>query len=146
MADDEGRQLFCRIITPEEVIFDGEVDRVIVRIGDGDIGVLRDHAPVISTAHAGAVRVLQDDETTVYAISDGFFKVSENLVQVLVEEAFVPEDVNVDELESRIEEIEREMSESSEDGEDFERRQREAERRQRAAESIIHVAREHGEG
>ncbi len=83
---DEGRQLFCRVITPEEVIFDGEVDRVIARIADGEIGVLVDHAPTISTVEIADVRILQDDETLVYATSDGFFKVSENLVQILVEE------------------------------------------------------------
>ena len=144
MADDEGRQLFCRVITPERVIFDEEVKRVIVRIADGDIGVLRDHAPVISTAHAGTVRILQDGETTVFAISDGFFKVSENLVQVLVEEAYAPKEIDVDEMENRIEEIERELFESSGNGEDFESRRREAERRQRVAESLVHVAREYG--
>lgn len=146
MDDDEGRQLFCRIITPEKVFFDGEADRVIVRIADGDLGVLRNHAPVISTAHAGTVRILENDETTVFAISDGFFKVSENLVQVLVEEAFRPDEIDVDELESRIEGIERELSESSGNGQDWERRRNEAERRQKAAESIVHVAREYGEG
>ena len=45
----EGRQLFCRIITPEEMIFDGEADLVVARIADGEIGVLVDHAPVVST-------------------------------------------------------------------------------------------------
>jgi F0F1-type ATP synthase epsilon subunit len=34
----EGRQLFCRVITPQEVIYDGEADQVVLRIADGDIG------------------------------------------------------------------------------------------------------------
>ena len=43
MAEDRdqwggGRQLFCRVITPEEIIYDGEADLVIARIADGDIG------------------------------------------------------------------------------------------------------------
>ena len=92
MAEDdgqqrEGRQLFCRVITPEEVIYDGEADLVIARIADGDRGVLVDHSPLVSTVEVGEVRIRQDDEQLLYATSDGFFKVSENLVQVLVEEA-----------------------------------------------------------
>jgi ATP synthase F1 epsilon subunit len=78
----EGRQLFCRIITPEEMIFDGEADLVVARIADGEIGVLVDHAPLVSTLEIGDVRITEGEERHIYATSDGFFKVSENLVQI----------------------------------------------------------------
>jgi F-type H+-transporting ATPase subunit epsilon len=141
----EGRQLFCRIITPQKVIYDGEVDMVVVRIADGDIGVLRDHAPVVSTVEPREVRITQDDEKYVYATSDGFFKVSENLVQILVEEAVAPGDIDVDEAESRVENAENELSELSED-EESERQRNEIERRRQVAENLVRVAREYGEG
>lgn len=146
MAD--GRQLFCRVITPQQTIFDGEVDRVIARISDGEIGVLVDHAPTISTVEIGDVRILQGDETTVYATSDGFFKVSENLVQVLVEEAVEAGEIDVDDAEDRVEQAERERSELSEAGdedEDFERKQKDIERRRRIGENFTRVARKYGE-
>lgn len=146
MAD--GRQLFCRVITPQQVIFDGEVDRVIARIADGEIGVLVDHAPTISTVEIGDVRILQGDETTVYATSDGFFKVSENLVQVLVEEAIEAGEIDVDEAEGRVERAESELSELSEAGdeaEDLERKRKEIERRRRVGENFTRVARNYGD-
>ena len=146
MAD--GRQLFCRVITPQQTIFDGEVDRVIARIADGEIGVLVDHAPTISTVEIGDVRILQGDETTVYATSDGFFKVSENLVQVLVEEAIEAGEIDVDEAEDRVERAERELSEISESGEeeDLDRKRKDIERRRRIGENFTRVARTYGEG
>ena len=140
---DEGRQLFCRVITPEEVIYDGEADLVIARIADGDIGVLVDHSPLVSTMEPGEVRIREDDEQHVYAISDGFFKVSENLVQVLVEEAVVPEDIDIDETENRIEEAEREISEISEEAEDRDRLLEEIRRRQRTDENFVRLARKY---
>jgi len=142
---DEGRQLFCRVITPEEVIYDGEADLVIARIADGDIGVLVDHSPLVSTMEPGEVRIREDDEQHVYAISDGFFKVSENLVQVLVEEAVVPEDIDVDAAEARIEEAERDLSEVSEEAEDRDRVLAEIVRRQRVGENLVRVARKYSE-
>ena len=145
MADD-GRQLFCRVITPEQVIFDGEVDRVIAQIADGEIGVLVDHAPTISTVEIGDARILQGDETLVYATSDGFFKVSENLVQVLVEEAVVADDIDVDEAGNRVDEAERELSEVSEGAEDSDRVRGDIERRRRMGENLTHVARRYGNG
>ena len=135
----EGRQLFCRVITPEKVLYDGETDLVVARIADGDIGVLVDHAPLVSTVEIGVVRVTQDDERYVFATSDGFFKVSENLVQILVEEAVPANEIDVDEAENRVEEASRDVS-----GE--EDRQREAERRQRIGENLVRVARRYGEG
>jgi F-type H+-transporting ATPase subunit epsilon len=140
----EGRQLFCRVITPEEVIYDGEADLVIARIADGDLGVLVDHSPLVSTVEVGEVRIRQDDEQLVYATSDGFFKVSENLVQVLVEEAVTVEEIDIDAAEQRVEEAERKLSEVSEDGEDRDRVVAEIERRQRMGENLVRLARKYG--
>ena len=139
----EGRQLFCRVIEPERVLYDGEADLVVARIADGDIGVMVDHAPVVSMVEIGAVRITQDDQRYVFATSDGFFKVSENLVQILVEEAASPDEIDVSEAESRVEEAENELSEIREDDE---RRQSEVERRRAIGENLARVAREYGEG
>ncbi|MGB3634586.1 MAG: ATP synthase F1 subunit epsilon [Rubrobacteraceae bacterium] len=148
MADD-GRQLFCRVITPQETVFDDEVSRVIARIHDGEIGVLVDHAPTISTIEIGDVRILQGDETLVYATSDGFFKVSENLVQILVEEAIPAEEIDVDEAGDRVEKAEQELSElgeSEDEEEELDRRRRDIERRRSIGENYTRVARKYGEG
>ena len=136
----EGRQLFCRIITPERPVFDDEADLVITRIADGELGVLVDHAPTVSTVEIGEVRIHQGEERSIYATSDGFFKVSENLVQILVEEAVPVEEIDVEEAESRVEEAERQLSEVSDDDE----RRKEVMRRQRVAENLVHVARRYG--
>jgi F-type H+-transporting ATPase subunit epsilon len=143
----EGRQLFCRVITPEKVIYDGEAKLVVVRIADGDIGVNVDHAPVVSTVEPREVRIYEeDDERHVFATSDGFFKVSENLVQILVEEAASPDEIDVDAAESRVEQAENELSEVSEDDEDAQRQRKEIERRRAVAENLVRVAREYEEG
>ncbi len=140
-----GRQLFCRVITPEEVIYDGEANLIIARIADGNLGVLVDHSPLVSSVEVGEVRIRENDEQHVYATSDGFFKVSENLVQVLVEEAVSAEDIDVEAAENRVEEAERELSEVSEEAEDRDRVVAEIERRQRMGENLVAVARKYRE-
>jgi F-type H+-transporting ATPase subunit epsilon len=136
----EGRQLFCRIITPEEMVFNGEANLVVARIADGEIGVLVDHAPVVSTVEFGEVRITEGDEKHIYATSDGFFKVSENLVQILVEEAVPVEEIDVGEAESRVEEAERQLAEVADEDEERE----EIVRRQRVGENLVRVARRYG--
>jgi len=125
------------------MIFDDEVDLVITRIADGEIGVLVDHAPVVSTVEIGDVRIHQGDKRHIFATSDGFFKVSENLVQILVEEAVPVGEIDVGEAENRVEEAEKELSELS--GEDLEEPQEEIERRERIGENLVRVARRYGE-
>ncbi len=145
MAEERGggRQLFCRVITPEEIVYDGEADLVVARIADGDLGVMVDHAPLVSTVEAGEVRIRAGEEQRVYATSDGFFKVSENLVQVLVEEAVTPDEIDVEEAANRVEEAERELSEVPEEAEDRDRVRAEIERRLRTGENFLRLARKY---
>ncbi len=146
MAEGEDRrQLFCRVITPERMVFDGEAKLVKLRIADGDIGVMAEHQPVVSTVAARDVQVVgEDDERSVFAVSDGFFKVSENLVQVLVEEAVPAEEIDSDAAGNRVEEADKALSElGGEDEDETRRRREELERERRMGENLARVAREY---
>jgi F-type H+-transporting ATPase subunit epsilon len=142
----DDRQLFCRIITPEKMVYDGEADLVVARIADGDVGVMVDHAPLVSMAEIGDVRVREGEELHVFATSDGFFKVSENLVQVLVEEAVEAGEIDADAAGNQVEEAERELSEMPEDDEDRARARAEAERKRKMGENLMRVANRYGQG
>jgi F-type H+-transporting ATPase subunit epsilon len=141
-----GRQLFCRIITPEKMVYDGEANLVMARIADGDIGVMADHAPIVSTAEIGEVRIREGEELHVFATSDGFFKVAENLVQILVEEAVEAGEIDADAASQQMEEAERELSEVSGDAEDAERTRAEIERKRKMGENLMRVAGKYGRG
>jgi F-type H+-transporting ATPase subunit epsilon len=118
----------------------------MARIADGDIGVMVDHAPIVSTAEVGDVRIREGEELHVFATSDGFFKMSENLVQILVEEAVEAGEIDVDAAGHQVEEAERELSEVSEDDEDAERTRAELERKRKMGENLMRVAGRYGQG
>lgn len=144
---ENGRQLFCRIITPERMVFDGEAWLVKLRIADGDIGIMAEHQPIVSTVAARDVQVVEKEgERHVFAVSDGFFKVSENLVQVLVEEAVPANEIDADAAGNRVEKAEKALSDIGSDDEDEERRRREElEREQRMGENLARIARDYGQ-
>jgi F-type H+-transporting ATPase subunit epsilon len=142
---DGGRVLIYRIITPEKMVYDGEANLVMARIADGDIGVMVDHAPLVSSAEVGDVRVRDGEEFHVFATSDGFFKVAENLVQILVEEAVEAGEIDTDAAGNQVEEAERELSEVSED-EDSDRKRAEIDRKRRMGENLMRVANRYGQG
>jgi F-type H+-transporting ATPase subunit epsilon len=145
-GDGGGRQLFCRITTPEKMVYDGEADLVVARIADGDVGVMVDHAPLVSAAEVGDVRIRDGEELHVFATSDGFFKVSENLVQILVEEAVEAGEIDVDAAGDQVEEAERELSEVSEGADDRDRVTAEIDRKRRMGENLMRVAGKYGRG
>ena len=127
------------------MVYDGEANLVVARIADGDVGVMVDHAPLVSTAEVGDVRIREGEEFRVFATSDGFFKVSENLVQILVEEAVEAGEIDTDAAANQIEEAERELSEVSEGDEDAERVRAEIDRKRRMGENLMRVAGRYGQ-
>jgi len=116
----------------------------VARIADGDVGVMVDHAPVVSTAEVGDVRIREGEELHVFATSDGFFKVADNLVQILVEEAVEAGEIDADAAGNQVEEAERELSEVPED-EDRDRARAEIDRKRRMGENLLRVAGRYGQ-
>lgn len=69
--------LKLQIITPEYVIFDGEVDSVIVPGKKGQFQMLKDHAPVVSTLDKGKIQIYtHTTEFVDYKNDDGNLQMS----------------------------------------------------------------------
>ena len=55
------------MVSPEEVLFEGESTQVITRTTEGDMAFLKDHAPFLGTLVEGETRVYLPDGNTVSA-------------------------------------------------------------------------------
>ena len=75
--------LKLKIVTPERVEFDGQVDRVVVPGTQGQFEILTNHAPIISTLQKGIV-VYDVNELPILG---GFVEVQKNEVSLCVEKA-----------------------------------------------------------
>ncbi|MBE6250956.1 MAG: ATP synthase F1 subunit epsilon [Bacteroidales bacterium] len=73
------------IITPQETIFEGLVEKVELPGDKGRFMVLKNHAPVISSLSQGSIVYVSDGELTRVAIRDGFVRVNNNEVVVCAE-------------------------------------------------------------
>lgn len=72
-----------RIVTPEKVFFDGEVESVILRTTEGDVGILARHQQYLANLPAGPVKLKIDGENRFAAISNGVVKVSKEHTTIL---------------------------------------------------------------
>lgn len=74
-----------KIVSPEKVVFDGAVERVVVPGTSGEFEILVNHAPIISTLEKGRL-VYQDFEGRhEQMVNGGFVEVQKNNVNICVE-------------------------------------------------------------
>lgn len=73
-----------RIVSPEKVVFDGEVSSVIVPGTVGQFEILEGHAPIISSLEYGLVSYTSDTRHELQ-VKGGFVSVQRNQVNVCVE-------------------------------------------------------------
>ena len=75
------------VISPERTIFEGEADSVVVPAWDGQLGVMRGHAPMLVLLGDGEMRVVTGGSDQRFHISGGFMQVVDDVVTVLSERA-----------------------------------------------------------
>lgn len=83
------------IVTPERVVFSEDVDFVVAPGFDGYLGVLPNHAPLITALEIGELKIKQGGQEHKMAISGGFFEVKENKVTVLADTAEKASEIDV---------------------------------------------------
>ena len=72
------------VVSPERIVFSGEVDSVAVPGAKGRFEILNNHAPIVSALTAGKV-VCSGKETLELDILGGFVEVARNEVSVCIE-------------------------------------------------------------
>jgi F-type H+-transporting ATPase subunit epsilon len=126
MAD----QLQVELVSADRLVWSGEATMVIAKTAEGDIGILRNHAPVLSVMVEGAVEIQTDGDTVVAAVDAGFLSMAANRVSILTEHAVLADDIDVEAARA---ELERHQG-AEEDDEEAKAAIRRAEARIKAAE------------
>jgi F-type H+-transporting ATPase subunit epsilon len=75
------------IISPERTVYDGEADMVVAPAWDGEVGVLRGHAPMLVLLGTGNLRVTSGSTEQRFHVEGGFMQVADDVVTVLSERA-----------------------------------------------------------
>jgi F-type H+-transporting ATPase subunit epsilon len=75
--------LNVRVITPDKVVWDAKVDELILPSSTGQIGILTDHAPLLTALDIGVMRLKSETNWTSIVLMEGFAEVEENKVTIL---------------------------------------------------------------
>ncbi len=79
--------LTVAVISPERTIYEGEADMVVAPAWDGEVGILRHHAPMLALLGEGDVRIRLGTAEHRFFVSGGFLQVAEDAVTILSERA-----------------------------------------------------------
>lgn len=94
MADDR-HFLRLEVVSPDGLVFDGDVAMVVVPAERGEMGVLPRHAPVVARLSIGEIRVKTLDDTWLsLAVAEGFMKVQFDKVIVLADAAELASEID----------------------------------------------------
>ncbi|MCH8346861.1 MAG: F0F1 ATP synthase subunit epsilon [Chloroflexi bacterium] len=83
------------IITAERVVYSDQVSIVVAPGIEGELGILPNHAPLLTTLQPGEIRVVKEgEEDTFIAVSSGFLEVMANKVVILTDTAERAEEID----------------------------------------------------
>ena len=102
----------CEIVSQDRTVFEKDVDIVVVPGVDGEMGILPNHSPLLSTIRMGVIKVRYAGEEENFTITGGLVEVQPDIVTILADAA-----ENIDEIDiARAEEARRLAQERLEEG------------------------------
>jgi len=104
------------LVSPERQLLSKEVAEVVVPGAEGEFGVLKDHAPFISTILSGILKVRNDsDGFDEYFVRGGFADVASGGLTVLAEQAVPVGEISREQLDQAIQNAEEDVADAKDD-------------------------------
>jgi F-type H+-transporting ATPase subunit epsilon len=100
------------LVSPERLLFSGEVDQVDVPGSEGDFGVFAGHAPLVSMLRPGILTIIAAGSPQRVLVFGGFAEVGPNGLTVLADMATPVEDVDPAVIEGAIKDTEEDVADA----------------------------------
>ena len=103
------------IVTAEKLVYSDEVSSVVAPGAEGQLGILPNHAPLLTSLKPGELKVSKEGEETNIAVSGGFLDVLKNVVTILADTAERAEDIDVERAEAALKRAQEKVNSSESD-------------------------------
>ncbi|TVQ48146.1 MAG: F0F1 ATP synthase subunit epsilon [Gloeocapsa sp. DLM2.Bin57] len=108
--------LNLRVITPDKIVWDDDVQEIVLPSTSGQLGVLPGHAPLTTALSSGVMRIRLEKDWKNIALMGGFALVEDNEVKVLVNGAEMGESIDLETARAQFEQAQKEYNESVKTG------------------------------
>jgi F-type H+-transporting ATPase subunit epsilon len=103
------------LVSPEQVLFSGEVEHVVVPGFEGEFGVLAGHAPLVATLRPGILKILGPGEPQRIMVVGGFAEVGPDGLTVLADRAVPVEELDPAVVAGEIKDIEEDVADAKDE-------------------------------
>lgn len=104
------------IATPTGIVAEDEAESIIVPGSDGYLGILANHAPLMTSLEVGGITYRDTSGYDhILAVTDGFLEVSNNLVTIIADAAEIKEEIDLDRARHALERAKERMNQASDD-------------------------------
>nr|YP_010969898.1 ATP synthase CF1 epsilon subunit [Pteris ensiformis]WNR49111.1 ATP synthase CF1 epsilon subunit [Pteris ensiformis] len=79
--------LSLRVMAPNRIVWNSEVWEIVLSTSSGQIGILPNHAPLLTALDMGVSKIRNDGQWSAMALMGGFAMIDNNRVTILVNEA-----------------------------------------------------------
>nr|YP_009861210.1 ATP synthase CF1 epsilon subunit [Orontium aquaticum]QIU82900.1 ATP synthase CF1 epsilon subunit [Orontium aquaticum] len=98
------------VLTPNQIIWNSEVNEIILSTNSGQIGVLPNHAPIATAVDIGLLRIRLNDQWLTVALMGGFARIGNNEITILGNDAEMSTDIDPQEAQQALEIAEANLS------------------------------------
>jgi len=109
--------LHLEFVSPEAVLFSGDVDQVDLPGIEGDMGILASHAPLVTALRPGVVTIIRDGKREPVVVIGGFAEVGPSGLTVLADKAVPRADFDMATLAAEIKDTEEDVADAKDDAE-----------------------------
>ncbi|RME06893.1 MAG: ATP synthase F1 subunit epsilon [Anaerolineae bacterium] len=93
----------CEIVSQDRMLFEGDADMVVLPGTAGEMGILPNHAPLLSTLGYGVIKVRYQGEEEIFTVAGGVVEVRPDIVTVLADRAENVREIDVARAEAAME-------------------------------------------
>ena len=97
--------LNVRVITPDKVVWDANSEELILPSSTGQLGILTDHAPLLTALDIGVMRLKTGTEWTSIVLMEGFAEVEDNKVTILCNGAEESKNIDLATAQAELERV-----------------------------------------
>ena len=105
--------LHLEFVSPENVLFSGDVDQVDLPGAEGDMGILAGHAPLVTTLRPGIVTIFREGRREPVVVTGGFAEVGPGGLTVLADRAVPRESFDLAVLSAEIKDAEEDVADAT---------------------------------
>ncbi|PHT83612.1 ATP synthase epsilon chain, chloroplastic [Capsicum annuum] len=91
------------VLTPNRIVWDSEVEEIVLSTNSGQIGILPNHAPIATAVDIGILRIRLNNQWLTMALMGGFARIGNNEITVLVNDAEKGSDIDPQEAQQTLE-------------------------------------------